>query len=298
MPGDGARCPYGADCLPRRRAPRPGTPTSSSPTTLLAIDALAEASVLPEHNYVVVDEAHELVDRVTSVATGELTPAPLGDHPPDHAAGASPADPATGGGGGHLLVGHPRRQAGPHRTISTTIAATLTRAAERRVPRPRRHRPSPPGLKAAAARTGRSPRWPDRRHYRRGCWTRSCPRYRSGPMLSCGWIGREPLGGSTRPVLRVAPLSVAGLLLHPGLRGATTVLTSGDPDHRWIVPTRWPGPGAWRRHPVAWSGRRLAVHAKSGILCVAAHLPPPSRGGPPDPVRRIAALIGRRAGAR
>ncbi|MGI9126024.1 MAG: ATP-dependent DNA helicase, partial [Mycobacterium sp.] len=36
---------------------------------LLAIDAIAEAAVLPEHGFLVIDEAHELTDRVTSVAT-------------------------------------------------------------------------------------------------------------------------------------------------------------------------------------------------------------------------------------
>lgn len=45
---------------------------------LLAIDAVAESTVLPEHSLLVVDEAHELVDRVTSVATAELTAASLG----------------------------------------------------------------------------------------------------------------------------------------------------------------------------------------------------------------------------
>ncbi len=42
---------------------------------LLAIDALESFAVLPEHDAVVVDEAHELVDRVTGVATDELTAA-------------------------------------------------------------------------------------------------------------------------------------------------------------------------------------------------------------------------------
>ena len=42
---------------------------------LLAIDALESFTVLPEHDAVVVDEAHELVDRVTGVATDELTAA-------------------------------------------------------------------------------------------------------------------------------------------------------------------------------------------------------------------------------
>ena len=40
---------------------------------LLAIDTLGEGGILPEHRVVIVDEAHELVDRVTSVASGELS---------------------------------------------------------------------------------------------------------------------------------------------------------------------------------------------------------------------------------
>src|SRR5262249_9066653 len=42
---------------------------------LLAIDAMGEHQVLPDHDLVVVDEAHDLVDRVTSAATEELTAA-------------------------------------------------------------------------------------------------------------------------------------------------------------------------------------------------------------------------------
>ncbi len=40
---------------------------------LLAIDAMENYIVLPEHDVVVIDEAHDLVDRVTSVASGELS---------------------------------------------------------------------------------------------------------------------------------------------------------------------------------------------------------------------------------
>ncbi len=41
---------------------------------LLAIDAIQGAPVLPSHEVLIVDEAHELVSRVTGVATGELSP--------------------------------------------------------------------------------------------------------------------------------------------------------------------------------------------------------------------------------
>src|SRR6266699_2360653 len=40
---------------------------------LLAIDATSDIDVLPEHDVVIVDEAHDLVDRVTSATTGELS---------------------------------------------------------------------------------------------------------------------------------------------------------------------------------------------------------------------------------
>ena len=40
---------------------------------LLAIDAITGIAILPEHDVVVIDEAHELVDRVTGVATAELS---------------------------------------------------------------------------------------------------------------------------------------------------------------------------------------------------------------------------------
>src|SRR5206468_59698 len=42
---------------------------------LLAIDAIENFDVLPEHDVVIIDEAHELVDRVTSVASAELSAA-------------------------------------------------------------------------------------------------------------------------------------------------------------------------------------------------------------------------------
>ena len=51
-----ARCPYGADCFAEKaRAEAGNADIVVTNHALLAIDALAEASVLPEHNYVVVD---------------------------------------------------------------------------------------------------------------------------------------------------------------------------------------------------------------------------------------------------
>ncbi|HZG05254.1 MAG TPA: ATP-dependent DNA helicase [Streptomyces sp.] len=69
------RCAYGAECFAeaaRERAKLAEVVVTNH--ALLAIDAIEGAPVLPGHEVLIVDEAHELVSRVTGVATGELTP--------------------------------------------------------------------------------------------------------------------------------------------------------------------------------------------------------------------------------
>jgi ATP-dependent DNA helicase DinG len=68
------RCPYGGECFAesaRERAKLADVVVTNH--ALLAIDALEGAPVLPEHELLIVDEAHELVSRVTGIATAELT---------------------------------------------------------------------------------------------------------------------------------------------------------------------------------------------------------------------------------
>ncbi|WP_370468484.1 ATP-dependent DNA helicase [Streptacidiphilus sp. P02-A3a] len=68
------KCPYGGECFAeaaRERAKLADVVVTNH--ALLAIDALEGAPVLPEHELLIVDEAHELVSRVTGIATAELT---------------------------------------------------------------------------------------------------------------------------------------------------------------------------------------------------------------------------------
>ena len=70
------RCPYGDACLVE--ASRDAARAADLVVTnhaLLAIDAMHGGTALPEHTAVVIDEAHELVGRVTGAASAELTPA-------------------------------------------------------------------------------------------------------------------------------------------------------------------------------------------------------------------------------
>lgn len=70
-----SKCAYGAECfaeMARERAKLAEVVVTNH--ALLAIDAIEGAPVLPQHEVLIVDEAHELVSRVTGVATRELTP--------------------------------------------------------------------------------------------------------------------------------------------------------------------------------------------------------------------------------
>jgi ATP-dependent DNA helicase DinG len=69
-----SRCPIGMDCFAEQARARAGrAEVVVTNHALLAIDAMGDHQVLPDHDVVVIDEAHDLVDRVTSAATEELT---------------------------------------------------------------------------------------------------------------------------------------------------------------------------------------------------------------------------------
>jgi ATP-dependent DNA helicase DinG len=70
----GAKCPYGAECFAdasRERARSVDIVVTNH--SLLAIDMLNGRQILPPHRLLVVDEAHELADRVSSASQAQLT---------------------------------------------------------------------------------------------------------------------------------------------------------------------------------------------------------------------------------
>ncbi|MEO3780344.1 ATP-dependent DNA helicase [Micromonospora sp. B11E3] len=70
-----ARCPFGAECFAeasRARAREADIVVTNH--SLLAVDMLAGRHIVPPHKLLIVDEAHELADRVSSAAQAELVP--------------------------------------------------------------------------------------------------------------------------------------------------------------------------------------------------------------------------------
>jgi ATP-dependent DNA helicase DinG len=69
------RCPYGDECfVETSRDVARAADLVVTNHALLAINAMHGGTALPEHSAVIIDEAHELVSRVTSAASAELSP--------------------------------------------------------------------------------------------------------------------------------------------------------------------------------------------------------------------------------
>lgn len=69
-----AHCPFGEQCLveeSRDRARKSDLVVTNH--ALLAFDAMQNGTILPDHGAVIIDEAHELVSRITTAATDELS---------------------------------------------------------------------------------------------------------------------------------------------------------------------------------------------------------------------------------
>ncbi|MER7010791.1 ATP-dependent DNA helicase [Saccharopolyspora sp. NPDC000359] len=304
------RCPVGTDCFAERaRAEAGRADIVVTNHALLAIDALDDRPVLPEHDVVLVDEAHDLVDRVTSAATGELT--------------ASAVRLAA------------RRCA---RAIDEETADRLVEASEGldlvlQAATPGRLEQLPQDLGGALTAL-RDAAWacinalgPERKEDTEGSSARKLAHalteevhdtavrlleaFEDDKQHEVVWISADPNRPTT---VRIAPIGVGGLLRERLFGQRTTVLTSatlalgGSFD---TLARQWGLPAQQRAQPVAgmatskeapsdngglkWTGLDVGSpfeHQRSGILYIARHLPPPGRDGlPPQYLDELTELV-------
>ena len=285
-----SRCPFGTDCFAERARDLAGhADVVVTNHALLAIDAIGEANVLPEHDLLVVDEAHELVDRVTGVATAELSATSLGIAQRRAARMVEPelAQRLDGAVATFTSALFDAR-AGRIDVLDEEMASYLTvlRDAASRARSAIDTAPNDP--KTAAARTEAVTSLADVSDTASrilGSFVPAIP-----DRTDVVWVEHTETSrpaAESRTVLRVAPLSVAGLLHASLFRRSTAVLTSatltigGSFD---AMASAWglDRSDALSDAEVAWRGLDVGSpfdHAKSGILYVAAHLPPPGRDG-------------------
>ena len=312
------KCPFGTKCFAEQARDAAGdADVVVTNHALLAIDAMENYIVLPEHDIVVIDEAHDLVDRVTSVAAGELSAAAV-----DGAArrcGRLVRDELTASlrDGSHgLEVALAGLQAGRIDVLpeQTEVALQVVRdAAAACAADLRGHAGGDDDTDRLVAARIATVALDEVAENASRMLTTFAVEIAARPEVV--WLDRPVGDDSVRPdTLRVAPLQIGGLLAERLFKPRTVVLTSatltlggsfeplarqwGLPPLRTADPVARPavqpdddGPG----EILDWAGLDVGSpfdHRRSGILYVARHLPVPGRDGlPPEYLTEIRELI-------
>jgi ATP-dependent DNA helicase DinG len=306
-----ARCPVGEDCFAERAKAAAGrADIVVTNHALLAIDARDGRPVLPEHDVVVVDEAHELVDRVTGVATAELTSGQVGAAARrlGKLVDQAVADRLAEAGEGLALVLEdlpPGRWDTLPQAAAGVLSAVRDAAASCRQSLGGERREDPDGAAGRKIAQAALDDVADTAVRLLGAFDEPDPAKRRDVV----WLAEQGPDGSRHKVLRAAPLWVGGLLRERLFGRSTVVLTSatlalgGNFDalaRQWGLPPSATAAGGVD-DPVPdpdapkWSGLDVGspfAHARSGILYVARRLPPPGRDGlPPAYLDEIAGLV-------
>jgi ATP-dependent DNA helicase DinG len=295
------RCPFGSRCFAEKaREAAAKAHVVVTNHALLAIDATSDIDVLPGHDVVIVDEAHDLVDRVTSATTGELSGPAV-----DAAARRTGrlTEPAADRGGAPAVADQLRQAAealtvdlddapaGRMDVLSDALAATLgsvhdaARACVEEITSSAAGLEEDPQQLAAARMTLAS-----LDELRR---TASRVLDVFGDTIAdrreVVWLDRPFTEDARRPpTLRVAPLEVGPVLRERLFGGRTVTLTSatlalGGSFAPLAIQWGLGAPDAADR--LAWKGLDVGSpfdHPRSGIFYVARHLPPPGRDQLPE----------------
>lgn len=318
----GQSCPYVTECFAElARAKANGSDVVVTNHALLAVDAVESVPVLPEHDVLVVDEAHELVARFTASASGELAVATV-ERAARRAAGvvvdddaAEPLAAAAVALSG-ALDGAPTDVrldlAGTALHAAAVAVRDAARTALSSLPAVRSGPDSTDDAGASAAIRAARAALDD--------VVGVAERVAAGSVGDVVWVTDRPTGPVTSRVVAVAPLGVAGLIRDRVLDRATTVLTSatlaaggsfehiarslglraaeqqsGDP-HRGEYPDRGDGAGAPDGDAQRWRAVDVGSpfdHRRQGILYTAAQLRPPGRDGiGADCLAEIVDLVG------
>lgn len=271
-----SKCSFGEDCFTaKRRLQAQAAHIVVTNHALLAIDVVEGIPILPEHDIVVIDEGHEIVDRATGAITIELNAAgveraisrvgsQVSDQTMDILMDSQKAFEDALLASSDPTSGLTRLS---HVDPELLLALTLIRDA------------SHAGVSEMAPQKGEDPDIAARNQRARGGLEELHDF--AGALISQGndsvlWIDHD----GRPPTLHSAPLSVAHLLRDRlfaekfAIVTSATLTTSGNFDA--IAASL--GLGSDKRTETIDVGSPFD-YAKQGILYVAAHLPPPGREG-------------------
>lgn len=270
------RCPYGQECFTvKRRQLAQEADIVVTNHAMLAIDAIEGIPVLPEHGAVIVDEGHELADRATAAVTAELS-VPMIERAIGRArrqvdqatveqiqAAAEAFEDALRASC-HDATGPVRVPVLPRDLV---LALTLVRDACHQ------------GLTQLATAGEKDPDALAAKQHAKAAVEEVHDTV--GALLAAGehdvvWI--DP-GEGRSPSMKLAPLTVAGLLREALFSRAPVVITSATLTVGGGFDALISGLGLEDGDVTTMDVGSPFDHAKQGILYVARHLPAPGRDG-------------------
>lgn len=287
----GSACPMRQECfVEQSREAAKDADVVVTNHSFMAIDAFESRSMLPEHHLLVIDEAHELVDRVTATVTDELSPGNV-TTAARKAARYTGTDDLLGAG---EVFSKALAEIPEGRLLSMPdslgTALTMLRTDARAVqtgmkPEGGKDKEAPDGQRAVAkAAVDELVDVVDRLLEER--------------ELDVAWVNQHPQRG---PVLRVAPMSVAMDLRDKLFAERTVVLTSATIELGGTFDAVAGTLGLRGQGAPDWQGLDVGSpfdYPKQGIVYVASKLPAPGRDGPSSEMfDELEALI-RAAGGR
>ncbi|GAA1905941.1 ATP-dependent DNA helicase [Lapillicoccus jejuensis] len=267
----GSTCPAVAECfVERSREAAKDVDVIVTNHSFMAIDAFEGRQMLPEHDVLVVDEAHELVDRVTATITDELSSGMvtaagrragrLSDHASDVEDAAVLLEDVVAGLDEGRLTGLPD---------ALVLALERVRDTTRRVQSDLKPQP---GAEADGARQVARAAVDE--------VNENAARILEQRELDVVWVGRDQRRGTT--TLRVAPMSVAMLVRDRVFEDRTVVLTSATLELGGTFDAVAGTIGLRGDGAPSWQGLDVGSpfdYPRQAIAYVAKHLPPPGRDG-------------------
>lgn len=288
----GSKCPMREECfVEKSRAAAAGVDIIVTNHSFASIDAFEGRRMLPEHDLLIIDEAHELVDRVTATVTDELTAAAVTTAARKAGAHADANDLATAAES--LEQALTEAQAGRIVSPSQMLVLAIGRVNEAARLLLGNLKGNDAGENVDGAKAMARAAVEE--------LFETTTRVLEGRALDVVWIDKEERGSNIRTVLRIAPMSVAMQLRDALFSDRTVILTSATLELGGSFDPVAGQMGLRGEGAPAWHGLDVGSpfdYQRQGIAYVATHLPPPGREGPaPEMFDEIEALV-RAAGGR
>jgi ATP-dependent DNA helicase DinG len=278
----GQKCPMSTECfVEQARSAAHDVDVVVTNHSFMAIDSFEGRQMLPEHDLLIIDEGHELVDRVTSTITDELT-APMIAGAAKRAGRLAQTDQVTDASEFFAVVVDELPE-GRLNGIPDSLSLALARVRD----------------SARGVQTELKPASPEDNNGARQVARaaideifENAERILEQRELDVVWVSKDPRRGA---VLRVAPMSVAMLIRDKVFGERTVIMTSATLELGGSFDSVAGTLGLRGEGAPVWQGLDVGSpfdYPKQAIAYVAKHLPAPGRDGiAPETLDEIEELV-------